>query len=513
MSYPKRLLRLRPSRGFASDTAPSDLSHDYYSTCSNVQFRNGFAQRIFGSRDVYGTMPVAPFHILNARSPGGITQTNFWLVFGDEEIHALEPSNSTDVTPSGGLQTITEPHEWSSCLLNSVPVANNGLDAPIYWAGDVGAPFDTLPDWPEGTICKHIAAFKYHLFALDIDGPSGHFEDQVLWSDAAPPGTVPGAWTPAADNQAGDAQLGDTPGPALLAVPMRGSLMIYKRASTYAVDYVGGNEVFSIRTLFTSSGALTRRAVCDVNGQHLCVTDGDIILTDGTNRRSIAQGRARRFLFSQLDQAHYENTFVFYNRAHDEVWICFPESGSRFATLALVYNVGGDAFGVRELDDTPHAAIGIVNDEEASEVWDDDEEVWDADQSRWNEANYSFATERAVVASGTTLTMHDTQDAQVVQASIGRHDLSLGEPERVKFVRRLHIRAESGYGELLVRVGARMTTTGDMAWSNEVALNEPDQIVDVFTLGRYFSVEVRSNADAVWTLNGIDIEYELRGYF
>src|SRR5690606_33680858 len=267
VSYPKKLLRLRP-RGIVSDLPPSEVPPDFYTGGANVHFRRGFASRILGSRPVYGTMPVDPvLHLLNSRAPGGVTQTNFWLVFGENEIHALETSNADDVTPSGGLQSVSQPWQWSSCLLNNIPVANNGLDAPMYWGGDVGTPFTALPGWPEGTVCKSIAAHKYHLFALDIDGPNGHFEGQVLWSDAAPPGAVPGTWTAAADNQAGDVELGDTPGPALLGLPLRGSFLVYKRSGTYAFDYVGGNEIYSIRTLFTSSGALTRHAACDVNGQ------------------------------------------------------------------------------------------------------------------------------------------------------------------------------------------------------------------------------------------------------
>lgn len=346
MSYPKKLLRLRPTKGIASDTPPAELGEDHYSTGSNVLFRSGFAQRILGSRPVYGTLPVDPvLHILNARQD----TTNFWLFFGADEVHALETSNSDDVTPSGGLTAVTQPWQYSSTLLSGVPVFTNGFEKPQYWAGNVVTPFTDLPDWPNSTICKSIVAFRNFLVALDIDGPSGHFESQVKWSHAAEPGTVPASWTPAADNLAGDAILADTPGPAYMGLPLRGSLLLYKRSGTYAMDFVGGNDVFSIRTLFTSSGALTRHAACDVNGQHFVVTDGDMILTDGTNRRSVGQARMREYLFNQLDQDNYENLFTIYHRAKGEVWTCFPESGSQYCTQALVYDVANDAFGIREL--------------------------------------------------------------------------------------------------------------------------------------------------------------------
>jgi hypothetical protein len=359
VSYPKKLLRLRPARGIAADTPPHEVGPDFYTRGDNVQFRKGFAGRVRGRRAVYGTLPVNVLHMLNARIAG----TNYWLFLGANTVHALETSNSDDVTPTAGMTAITAPWQWSSALLNGVPVINNIIDAPQYWAGNVLNPFEELPGWPAGTRCHSIAVFRFHLFALDIDGPTGHFEGQILWSNAAEPGAVPSTWTPAADNEAGDAILADTPGPCMMGLPLRGSFIIYKRSSMYAADYVGGNEIFSIRTLFTSSGALTRHSVCDVNGQHLAVTDGDIILTDGTSRRSIGQARMREYLFAQIDQDNYENLFVIYHRAANEVWICYPESGSSYCTRALVYDLAGDAFGVRDLADVTscgHSALSMT---------------------------------------------------------------------------------------------------------------------------------------------------------
>ena len=511
MSYPKKLLRMRPTKGLAFDTPSYELGPDHYSNGNNVIFRNAFARRVGGSRAVYGTLPVDPvLHILNSR----VDTTNFWLFFGADEVHALETTNSDEVTPSGGLTAVAQPWQYSSTLLNGVPVFTNGFEKPQYWAGNVVTPFAALPDWPATTSCKSIVAFKFHLFALDIDGPGGHFENQIKWSDAADPGTVPGAWTPAADNEAGDALLADTPGPALMGLALRGTLMLYKRSSTYPVNYVGGNEVFSIGSpAFTSSGVLTRHGACDVNGQHFVVTDGDIILTDGTNRRSVGQARMREYLFGSLDQDNYENVFTVFNRAKGEVIVAFPEAGSQYCTKALVYDVANDSLGVRDLEDVTCAAVGIVNDTDPDESWAAAAYTWAAASQLWNKQNFSFATESLVIGFDDVAEMQDTEDAVPLDASVGRYDLHFGEPERVKFLRRVHVRAVAGYGTLFVRVGARMTPSDDITWSSEQTLTEPEQIVNAFAQGRYISVEIRSAGSEVWTVTGIDLEAELRGYF
>lgn len=509
MSYPKLLYPFRPTRGAAYDIPPPELSDDFWSLAQNVIFRQGFAGRAPGSRAVYGTLPVAALHILNAL----IDTTNFWLVFGADEIHALETSNADEVTPSGGLTTAQYPWQWTAGLLNGVPFATNGLDAPIYWGGDVGTPFDALPDFPASTVCKSMVAFAYHLFALDIDGPGGHIFDQVLWSDAASPGTVPSSWTASAASEAGSTQLSDTPGPIMTGKPLRGSLMLYKRSSMTGVEYIPeSNDIFSFRTLFTTSGALNRHSVADVNGQHFVVTDGDVILTDGTNRRSVADGRMKDFLFSQLDQTYYENLFCRYNRSQNEVWTFFPESGGDgTCTMALVYDVSKDAWGVRELAVT-HAAIGVVNDTASDESWDADSGAWDDDNSYWNEANFSLANERLVTVDGTVATMHDTADAVMVTNSVRRDGLTFGDASRIKLVKRLHVRAKAGYTTLLVRVGGAMTPEGSVTWDAERTLTEPEQIVNCFALGRYISIQIRSEGTEEWVVPAVEFEYEWRGY-
>lgn len=509
MSLPLRTLNFRPTRGVSYDVPSYELSEDFWSFAQNVLFRQGFASRVLGSRAAYGTLPTDAYHIRNAL----IGTTSFWLLFGLDEIHALETSNQDDVTPAAGLTAISNPWQWSSTLLNGVPCATNGLDAPLYWPGTVLDPFEDLPDFPASTICKSLVAYKYHLFALDIDGPSGHFENQVLWSDAADPGSVPASWTAAADNEAGSAEIADSPGPVMCGQILRGTLMLYKRSSTTAVNYLPeSNEVFSFDTLFTSSGALTRHSVCDINGQHFVVTDGDVILTDGTNRRSVADGRMKDYLFRQIDQTYYENLFVVYHRAKNEVLTFFPEQGGDgTCTKAIVYDLSKDAWGVRDIQ-AKCAAVGIVNDTSPDETWDADSGAWNDDSSYWNQPNYTLATESLLTGFEDTLTLHDTADAVTVDNSIRRDGLTMGDPRRVKLVKGLRVRAEAGFGELLCRVGSSMTPSGSVTWSSEVALTEPAEIVNVLIAGRYISLQVRSAGSEPWRVSSVDVIYEMRGY-
>lgn len=511
MSYPKKLLSIRPRRGQATDLPAWATPPEFFTLANNLVFRQGVAERAPSSVAVYDPPSVAPYIILNAQIDG----TNFWVYVGATSSYAVQTSVHTDITHASGQQSNTEVNRLSLGLLNGIPFFSNGLDEPMYWDGDVGTNFVDLPGWTSGEVCEFMVAHRFHLFAFGINGPGGNFPNQVKWSDAAAPGAVPASWTASASNEAGDAILADTPGELISAANMRGSLMVYKTGSTHIADYVGGEEIFEFRTLFVQSGALARHCVADVNGAHLVVTDGDIIITDGTNIRSIADKRRRRYLFNSIDQTYYANTVVKYFRQQNEVWIGFPESGSSKLTRAMIYDVANDAWGDRELPGVSFLETGIINDTAPDESWDSDSEVWDADLTEWDRQNYSLATEELVLADSTNtkLIQIDPTADETLTSTIQREDLDFGDPARFKFLRRLHLRIEADSSiDFSVRVGARNSTGESIAWNAAQTYNSDDGFLNVLLTGRYISFEIVATTNTTFKITGIELEAELRGY-
>lgn len=511
MSYPKQLAQLRPTKGFISDTPAHEVGPEFYTLMSNVLVRGGFAQRLPAARSAYGTAlgvaaPGQLMHAINCEYSG----TNYWLLFEDDgTAWAIEGSNATQIDALL-LAAVGDPVDFSSCLLNGVPVISNGADEPVYWGG---VNLASLTDWTATESCQFIAAFQYHLFALDISGPGGTFRSKLKWSDAAEPGTIPDSWTPAADNEAGDVELSDSPGELLCAYPLRDSLIIYKRSAMYQAKYVGGTNVFNFRKLQSTSGALTRRSVCDVNGKHLVVTDGDIVLTDGSSRRSLGEARVKDWLFNQLDQTNYPNLFCSFNRAQGEVIIGFPSAGNEFCDTALVYSLELDSFGVRELNQVVQAPVGYVNDTTDSNTWADRTETWAAAMGAWGGSSVSSARESLVLIRANEMLQQDVSEAETLTAYLGKYSMPLGDAARVKFLRRIHVRARADYGALYVRAGSQMEPNDTITWSDEVTITDPEQVVNCFAQGRYISVEVRSAGSNVWKITGLDLEFEKRGYF
>jgi hypothetical protein len=480
------------------------------SQAENIIFRDGMPQRAEPFNPVYDPPSVPPYCLLNAQ----IGETNYWIYAGSSTTYAVQSTVHTDITHASGLQTNMDVSKFSLGLLNGVPYFNNALNEPMYWDGNVVNKFVTLPGWVATESCAALVAHRFHLFALGIDGPAGNFPDQVKWSDAAAPGNVPSTWVAAPTNEAGDSTLSDTPGAIITGANLRDALMIYKNGSIHRADYIGGQEIYGFRTLFVEAGALSRHAVADINGRHLVVTDGDIVVTDGTNISSIAERRRKRFLFNQIDQDNFQNLVVTYNRAKNEAWICFPESANSLCTRAMIYDVANDAWGDRELPGIAFAANGIINDTASDETWDVDEQVWDADTSIWNSVNFSLSSRDLVIADPTATRILDVgKGAESMRSILSRYSMDFGEGERLKFIKRIHLRIDADPAvEFKVRIGTQMATEDSILWGATQTYNSNQQYANVLAMGRYVSWEISVNNSAPFRITGIDIEYELRGY-
>ena len=103
--------------------------------------------------------------------------------------------------------------------------------------------------------------------------------------------------------------------------------------------------------------------------------------------------------------------------------------------------------------------------------------------------------------------------ASTLTATVAKNDIDFGEPERFKFVRRVHIRVEADNDvDFTVRVGGRESTGGSVEYTPAATMNSNDQYIDAMVLGRLISVEVSATTAKPWRITGIDLEAELRGY-
>jgi hypothetical protein len=521
MSYPKKIVKVRPIGGLVTDIDASEVADEFYTSGNNVHFRSTFAERTQGNAEVYSALTTSPFrNVLNFK----VGTTNFWVVQGKTITKVIEGSTESDITIIGGFTVENNGHNvWTSGLLNGIYFANNGKTAPMYWDGSPASKMLELPGWPAGTTCKAMRSFKYHLFAMDLTKPAGDFEMQVLWSNAAEPGAIPQSWTPLATNEAGDNQLSQTEGRIVDGLPLGASFIFYKHLSAFMAEYVGGNNVFNFRPLKAEVGILTRNCVVNYKNKHFVVTTDDIVLFDGLNTQSIVDNRMRDFFFADVNQDTIENTFVVAYPKKNEVWVCYPSTSSsavEWCDKAIIWDGVANAWGTRDLTPiTSHATIGIVSDQTVSENWDDDSNSWNSDTTIWSEQAFSTLN-KSLVLIGSDATLQEVDsgsdfDGVPIESNIAKYSMSFTEPNRVKFVRRIvpHFKAELG-AEIVCRIGSQMTINEGIVWSPSVTYTVGTSIdIPSFAQGKYLSFEFTSTGGKQWTLIGFDVEAEVRGFY
>lgn len=502
---------LRPTGGHVLDIDALELSNQVLTLAKNVHMRRGFPSRIKGRRSIYTAFPTIPYHLLNF----DLNDANWWLLFGSNNIYAVETVNSYNISIAA-QSTIANPYEWSSTLLNGIPCFTNGKDAPHYWTGDSADDAIPLPNFPAGTICKFIVAFKFHLFALNIESPSGDFNNLILWSDATEVGAVPQVWTPAADNEAGSAFLADTPGRCVSGSPLGTQLMIYKPTSFHAIEYAGQppDNIFTVRPVVQSTGLIAPHALKTIGTQQAVVGNEDVVLTDGINVHSIADGRIKQTLKNSVDEDNAQNVFVIYDDHARELWVCTPEPGAQFATVAHIWDERRDNWVSRDLNAVKYGTVGYVTDDVESQIWNDDAETWDADLSVWNEALQGGA-QKVVLAENAAMYVEDVPESTTVNAVLQRLDLSFDDDTQRKVTSRVVIEGSgTGLSSLFVRLGYRNSTDDSTGinWGAYVQRKADGNEYEV--AGRFISVEVSNNTTAdPWTVTRITIEAEYDGEF
>lgn len=502
-------LVIRPSGGHVLDIDSAELAEQLLTTAHNVHTRKGFPSRRGARRIAYPGVPNDPYHLLNLQ----LNTFNWWMLFGTNNIHAVEGTNFYDIT-FAGLQSISNPREWTATLLNGIPVFSNGKDVLLYWDGNGASNALAVPGFPAATSVKFVVAFRFHLFGLNIDGPAGQFDNQIIWSDATDPGALPASWTPAPSNEAGSAILADTKGRCIAGMPLNGQLLIYKNESVYPLEYTGQpDNIFSVGPANRSLGILGPHTIAHMGDKHLVVGNDDVCLFDGLNARSIAENRIKNALANTIDETYADNSFVVRDINKREVWVCVPESGSQFATIAHIWDERRDTWVTRDLNNLRHATVGFVTDSTVNATWNADAQPWDSDLSAWNEGSVGSIT-KVTVAEPNTIYVEDTPDSTSVTAFIAKNDLAFGDDSQSKIINGVLIRGTGlGFANVQFRLGSRASTDAAITWQAWQIAQADGSLTVPEIDGRYISIEIRATSVSEWTINRIVFKWKYNGPF
>jgi hypothetical protein len=445
----------------------------------------------------------------------------YWVYCGATGMYTIDEGwNHADITPAGGISTV-KPNDWSGGNLNGIAVFNNPSNDATHWFLGIGATALTLPGLRAGTRYAIMRPFKYHLIGMGVADGTGTYPDAIQWSDAADPGQIPQTWNPAADNEAGDNILADENGAIVDGLGLRDSFFIYKTDSVYEMSYIGGVEVFRFNKVFSSTGALAKDCVARVKGTHVVLGAGDVYQHDGQNFTSIVESKVRDQLFSVIDQVNYVNSFVAFNEATDEVWICIPSTGNEWPNVALVWDLTTSEWGFRDIPSCSTIAPGIATPKGAveNEAWDDDNQAWNDDSTVWLQQTITQSDDSLVMADVVNSKFYlaetgNTADGIAYDSGVSVFGMDLGDPEHIKAVRRVYFRMNAPANqEYTATIYSQQSPATEPRVEQTLTFTPNKEGLPIAANGRYFGVELYTEGVQAWDVSGIDWEYLRRGRF
>jgi hypothetical protein len=260
---------------------------------------------------------------------------------------------------SAGTTSIagTRSQKISGGTLNGYLIVNSPVTGIYYWDGDSST---------------NLAQFGFKSYVADVARPFKQFIVQlgrtvdgvkrtqnVAWSASAEPGTLPASFDASDTNDAGDVDLSESSGPVVDCLPLANSNIVYMTDAIYAMQYIGGNDVFRFVRIPGTDGLLGTDFVTDTPLGHVFVSSAlDVRLHTGGESRSIASGRIKKYLASLLGASgsiyptDRKQGFAATDYSNEEVWIFLRTSSNTTAAgcdHAIVWNWSSDAWSTMTL--------------------------------------------------------------------------------------------------------------------------------------------------------------------
>lgn len=501
--------------GFVADIPAISLPDGAFSDSRNVKYRDGAMEKCQGYTQAMGELSVTAIWA----APISDGTNYFWAYGSDTVMYATDGTTHADITGTITLGA-TEDLNYSGGAFHGHLIVNDGVAIPQSWSPSLANNLVSLTAWPSVNLtCRVIRPFKDFLFAFRIT--DGTYNPRLMrWSDRANPSALPGSWDFSdPTNQAGINELAQTQDTIVDGLTIRDSLMIYKDNHSWIADYVGGDDIFSFRQVFSQIGMLTERCAIVFGSQHLVWTDQDVVLHDGNSARSILDKRARRWLFNRINTSRYKRSFMVADYRERTAYLCFPETGQDWPTLALAWNWAEDTLHPQELGGAKTwADTGIIPNTSTS--FDADSGTFDSATGGFDDENFSpfagymlltDATAKKAYQANTGETFNGTPMSVYAERSAMPIKRNLIEMARVN---RIYPRCVGSVGDTLrFRFGIRSNENGTVQWHGPYNFTiGTDYKIDVRLSGRLIDFRVEYSGTNTFRVHGFDFDFEKDGY-
>jgi hypothetical protein len=501
--------------GFVNDVPAITLPDGAWSDSRNVKYRDGAVEKCQGYTQTLGDLSTTAIWA----APISDGTNYFWAYASNTVMYATDGLSHANITGTITLGA-TDDLNFSGGAFHGYLIVNDGAGIPQSWSPGLGNDLVSLTAWISLTTkCRVMRSFKDFLFAFRIDDGLTYNPRMMLWSDRAAPNALPQSWDYTdPTNQAGINELAQTQDGIVDGLTLRDSLMIYKENHTWIADYIGTDDVFSFRQVFTQVGMLTERCAIQFGSQHLVWTDQDIVLHDGNAAQSILDKRARRWLFGRINQAKFKRCFAVADYRERTAYFCFPESGQDWPTLALAWNWAEDTLHPYELGGVKTwADYGIIPASGTS--FDSDTGTFDSVSGAFDDENYSPFSGYMLLTDAQTKRAYqcntgETYNGQVMTCYAERSawpvKRDLIEMARVT---RIYPRITGTPGDTVrFWIGVRTTQLASIQWYGPYNFTlGTDYKIDTRISGRLMDFRIEYSGTNTFRFSGMEYEFEKDG--
>lgn len=381
-------------KGVNKDLLPSELAPGVWSDARNVEFGDGFARQRRGVQAVYTTPTAVPYFIT-----AYITATTRFIVqAGTASVFVDDGATRTDIT--GSALTGGRDDRWTGGDFNGTLILNNGVNPPMYWNGNTVTDLATLSGWPVNYKARTVRPFKDFIVAGNVFNGTSTNPQMVMWSKSAEAGAIPTTWTAATTNDAGDDPFSGV-GAIVDFLPLGDVNIVYGSEGRVAMQYVDGTEVFRFTRLPGMDGLKERGCVVQTPKGHVFLSNGDVMIHNGGEANSIAQGRIRNWLFSTMDSTSGNRSFLTLNPQRSEVWICFPSTGNSDCNMIAAWNWHDNTWAIHEVAAVTYGTSGLIASALIGGTWASDSGSWDSDVSTWDQDEFNANEARLLLSTST----------------------------------------------------------------------------------------------------------------
>lgn len=518
------------SKGVIRDEPAYQQPPEAWSLGTNMRsFANGM-ERLGGHTATLGTNPrsggQAPVFVQYVSGPS----QPWWLWASLTDIFVYDGASDTNITRTSGGTTYsaTDAKDWTGTILGGVPILTTREDIPQFWNSYASATkMANLTNWPASTTARVVRAFNPYLIALNITVSGTNTPHRVRWSSSADPGTLPATWDVSdATHDAGQTDLADTNSGIILdGQELAGQFYIYKENSVWRQSFIGGQFIFSFQSFLETAGLLATRCVATTGDglRHVFASQDDLLVHNGYLTESILNKRMKRYLFNQMDTAHFDTSFVFCNPLFEEMWFCYPAQGATEPNAAIIWNYRYNTLTEADATQVDFVAmsIGTVT-TSGGTIWSGATIPWLGDPNPWSTA----ARRKIVVAQPTSkkllsLDTGTTNDGVAFSGTLQRTALGiigrkrsgewLEDFETRKMIQRVWPKLATG--SCNVRVGYQDLPNGAISWTGYQAFTPATLAYVDGVLGSGRAVSVEFSAPNDFHIDGYKLDMALTGKF